>query len=170
MNSSIYVSLNSNVANFNVYLTSKLTSQKWLMLQRGWIKLQVIKEGWRKLIKFFDKTFHFWSKRSFLLKSFLFKRKILGGLVMRWAFLSIRWGTTYKIMPHYSSILSQLSTSSSFSLISAKTLLKKINVCGQKQFSRASAIVSWKGPSFQLFPFSFQEENSFSPEWWLMTP
>ena len=51
---------------------------------------------------------------------------------MRWTFLSIKWGITFKIMAHHSFILVQLITSSSFILISAKNLSLKIRIKSEK--------------------------------------
>ena len=65
------------------------------------------------------KTFVFCWKRHQI--SSKLSKEIIGGPVIKWAFLSIRWVITFKIMTHHSSTLSQLITRSSFLLISAKS-------------------------------------------------
>ena len=64
-------------------------------------------------------------KRSFFAEicDNLMEKIVLWEPVMKFAFLSIRWEIsqiTFKIMAHYSSTLSQLSTSSIFLLISTQ--------------------------------------------------
>ena len=63
----------------------KLTSQKWLMLLRGWIKLL-----WREVL--IEKTMFFAEMVSFFAKIFskFLDKIVFGESVLRWAFLNIR--------------------------------------------------------------------------------
>ena len=81
------------------------------------------------------------------------KKKILGVPVMRWAFLSIKWGITFKSITHHSSSLSQLiSISSSFVSISAKS-----DKAWQK--SEKHPFVPWLYEQFHEAKFTFIEHS-----------